>query len=265
MNTLPLQHHHDVHAQLLNYQGYTTIPDAIPADLLEAINRRFDELLETIVDTGGAHHHQSVGSLYLKRLFEKDPVFCELMDLPAVFPIVEKAVGVELRLAQGGLGHVLAAHSPAHVGWHRDGDEPVIRCTYYLRDTTTQMGPFTLVPATHHAPEGPPRWYNDAPAGEELAQGINAAPREIPGMVRIAGKAGSCLLNNTRIWHTNTPNVADQPRYVIWVLYRAATTEFKRDWGGEYDFDETFALSQSNPIRHRLCGGVNMNASGEKP
>ncbi len=38
-------------------------------------------------------------------------------------------------------------------------------------------------------------------------------------MVRITGKAGSCLINNTEIWHTNTPNTTDRPRKLIMLLY----------------------------------------------
>ncbi len=54
-----------------------------------------------------------------------------------------------------------------------------------------------------------------------------ARTRELPGMSRMAGPAGACLINNTNIWHTNTPNDTDQPRRVIWLLYKPSHDEMK--------------------------------------
>lgn len=43
-------------------------------------------------------------------------------------------------------------------------------------------------------------------------------------MVLASGNAGDCPINDTSIYHTNTPNLSDRVRKVIWALYAGALT-----------------------------------------
>ena len=80
-------------------------------------------------------------------------------------------------------------------------------------------------------------------------------------MVRVTGKAGSCLINSTEIWHTNTPNTADQPRKLIMVLYKHA---WMKQWEDGYDVTPSFAQRQTTPLRRQLCGLVNWHRGDGK-
>ena len=72
------------------------------------------------------------------------------------------------------------------------------------------------------------------------------------GQIGITGPAGSCLINNTEIWHTNTPNCGDLPRCLIMILYKHA---WMKQWQEGYETTAEFAARQTEPLRRQLCGG----------
>ena len=47
-------------------------------------------------------------------------------------------------------------------------------------------------------------------------------------MVLATGKAGDCMINNTSIYHTNTPNRSERVRKIIWALFAGSKTPV---WG----------------------------------
>ena len=69
--------------------------------------------------------------------------------------------------------------------------------------------------------------------------------------LRITGKAGDCLINDTEIWHTNTPNRSDQPRKLAMIMYKHA---WMRMWEEGYEITPAFAGGQTDPVRRQLCG-----------
>ncbi len=71
-------------------------------------------------------------------------------------------------------------------------------------------------------------------------------------MVRMTGPAGTCLVNNTNIWHTNTPNDVERPRRVIWLLYKPSSMEFPGH--DEMKSTPAYLARQTNPKRRALMG-----------
>jgi hypothetical protein len=76
----------------------------------------------------------------------------------------------------------------------------------------------------------------------------------------MTGPAGSCLINNTEIWHTNTPNRADHERRLIMILYEHAR---KKPWQEGYDISAAFAAQQRDPLRRQLCGCLSWHKGEE--
>ena len=250
MNTPALARHAAGSPELLTQvrgDGYVVIPGAIPAVLLAQIRERWDALFASdAAETRAQGRHIEV-----KRILERDPVIAALMDLPTVFPLARNLIGADVTLASGGEGDCRPPRTPAHIGWHSDFqwmvDVPYprqnswVRCTYLIEDVAEDMGPFTLLPGTHRS-DGPPPADCNGPDGQ---------PRELPGMVRITGRGGDCLVNDTEIWHTATPNRSDRPRKLVMVLYKHA---WMRPWDDGYAITSAFAEVQTDPLRRQLCG-----------
>jgi hypothetical protein len=227
--------------QNLQHQGFTLIRGALKPPLLDRLRARFDDLLQRQAQQPARGAAKAGVTIELVRLFEVDPLFEALMDLPGIIELADRYVNGDVTLAQGGLGHVLLPHAPAHCGWHRDNG-PWLRCTYLIDDVSEEQGPFTLLPGTHRA-GNPPSWFNNG----------DGQPRDVPGMLPIVGAAGDCLLNDTCIWHTNTPNRTARPRKVIWVVYKPLKDA---QWSGHdrlYCFTSEFAQRQTTERRRMLC------------
>jgi hypothetical protein len=248
---------------LIQRDGYVLMENAVAPGQVRELSAVYDQQL--------ALHPPAPGAIRLevKRILEQDPVFEPLMDLPTVFPVARAIIGADIELASSGeLDHKLPC-TPAYISWHNDFqwmvDVPYprqnfwIRCTYFLSEVTEQMGPFTLLPGSHTADRACPR---------ELT-GADRQPRVIDGQVPITGPAGSCLINNTEIWHTNTPNRSDLPRRLIMILYKHA---WMKQWQEGYETTPAFAARQTDPIRRQLTGNLvwhhgesHFPAAGQRP
>ena len=232
---------------LVRRDGYVLMRDALAPAQVSDLSRAYDRQLEA--------HPPAPGALRVEvpRILERDPAFEPLMDLPTVFPVARALIGADVELASGGeLDHKLP-RTPAYIAWHGDfqwmQDVPFprqnfwIRCTYFLGDVEEDTGPFTLLPGTHLADHACPADMNQA----------NGQPKVVPGQVGVTGPAGSCLINNTEIWHTNSPLTGDHPRRLIMLMYKHA---WMKPWQDGYAISPEFAARQSDPLRRQLTGNI---------
>lgn len=230
---------------LMERDGYVVMENALTPEQLATVKAAYDEQLANNYDPAAKR-------IELKRILESDERFEFLMDLPPVFRLARALIGADLELASSGeLDHKMP-RTPAHISWHNDFMWMVnvpyprqnfwIRCTYFMTDVTDDMGPFTLLPGSHRKGHAPP----------PECSGADGQPRELEGMVRITGPAGSCLINNTEIWHSNMPNISDRPRPLIMVLYKHA---WMKQWQEGYETTAEFAARQTDLVRRQLCRG----------
>ena len=143
-------------------------------------------------------------------------------------------------LLSSGMGNYRAPNSPAATLWHRDGG-PYMRLTIYLDDVTEGVGPTAVVPGSHKDPNRPPPWANH-----------DGQPRALPGMVPLPAPAGTCLINDTNIWHTAMPNRTSRPRRLVWVVYKWSTQVY--DVRPEWHHSPEFVARQTDPMRRVLLG-----------
>jgi ectoine hydroxylase len=230
--------------ELMQRDGYVLMENSLSPAQVAEMSAAYDVQLALYPPREGALRVE------VKRILERNSVFEALMDLPAVFSVARALIGADIELASSGeLDHKLP-HTRAYIGWHNDFLWMVnvpyprqnfwVRCTYFLSDVTDEMGPFTLLPGTHRASHACPQEYNEA-----------GQPQSIDSRIGITGPAGSCLINNTEIWHTNTPNRSDRPRRLIMILYKHA---WMKQWQDGYETTPEFAARQTDPIRRQLCG-----------
>jgi ectoine hydroxylase len=232
---------------LLQRDGYVLMENALTLAQVAELSAAYDQQLALHPPAPGASRVE------VKRILEQGLPFEQLMDLPTVFPVARAMIGADIELASSGeLDHKLP-RTPAYISWHNDFQWMVnvpyprqnfwIRCTYFLTEVTEPMGPFTLLPGSHRADHACPGDFT----------GPNGQPRVIEGQVPITGAAGSCLINNTEIWHTNTPNRSDLPRRLIMILYKHA---WMKQWQEGYETTPEFAAHQTDPLRRQLTGNV---------
>jgi hypothetical protein len=93
----------------------------------------------------------------------------------------------------------------------------------YLTDTSAEQGAFTVVPGFHQKIE---TWLTELPAdinprGEILYQ-LGPEP--------VAAHAGDFIIWHHALPHAASPNKATKPRYVQYMNYAPAITDFQRDW-----------------------------------
>lgn len=220
---------HQLEIQILNLKnlGYTMVRGAIPPDMLKEIQNAFDKKMNEQIARMGRDFRNTFNRFDLIPLWQ-EPSFRQLVNLPKIMPIVrgymERYWGDEPVVFGAGHGHCLFENSPAHQAWHNDArvnkkasdmTPPIyIRLTFLIEDVEEDMGPTALLPGTHGTHVNSPPWFT-APDGQ---------PRQVPEMVLASGKAGDCLINDTSIYHTNTPNLSNRVRKVIWALYAGART-----------------------------------------
>lgn len=227
--------------------GYVLMEDALTPSQVDEFSRAFDIQLEQHQPEPGATRVE------VSRILERDPVFETLMDLPTTFPVARAVLGADIELASGGELDYKLPRTPAYIAWHNDfqwmTDVPYprqnfwVRCTYFLSDVREETGPFTLLPGTHLKNHVCPPEMNEA----------SGQPKFMAGQIGITGRAGSCLINNTEIWHTNSPLTGNLPRRLIMILYKHA---WMKQWQQGYETTPEFASRQTDPVRQQLTGGI---------
>lgn len=227
----------EAHLHRLDFMGYTFVENALPKDLVARLVRSMDELLPThgALPSGA---RPDTPSRDINRVWEFDPLFADLMDWPSVFPIAERYMKGDITLLGTSIANFMPRRSPARVPWHVDGR--YVRLTYYLTDVTLHGGPTAVLPGSHKSPQGPPKWFNTD----------DGYPRQIPGAVPVVVPAGTCMINNTMLWHSSTPNDSDADRKLVWIVFKTAAQELT----GFPELRSTpeFIHRQTMPLRRRL-------------
>lgn len=202
------------HLVELESMGFTIIDDALPPPLLARLKENQLQVVDRVRSSKEPERHSwespKEGVVDAFRLYAMDDAYEQLLTLPKVFPIIDRAIR-EGRGRPGHAGgprlyHEMMQHHPAGTeggqGWHRDGD--LLRCTFTLNDLPpSPIGGGTVVlPGSH-------RGGMDEPAGR-LADSYGAvlnsesikAKQRMPSNMSQTGPAGSCMVNWTMLWHS---------------------------------------------------------------
>ena len=115
---------------------------------------------------------------------------------------------------------------------------------YYPQDTPVERGPTGIVPGSHY--------YNGHPSAE--------VGEELP----LWGEAGSLTIVHYDLWHRATPNVVEQPRYMVKFLFVRVEEPTAPTWEGEgaaWDTDNPMWNSVWN--WHRGAAPANGGVEGD--
>jgi hypothetical protein len=228
--------------------GFLEVPGALPPAMVERLLAVVDRLYEQGLREQGlskANHWER------RNCLPADPLFLELIDWPATFPLVLDLMNWNIHLITSHL--IVRAPSPPDVdaawkasGWHRDGgtaaaemQEPhpliLMKVAYWLTDLSEPgRGAIRFVPGSNR--------LTGRPAQAE--GGVDPY-----GAIELRAKAGDAVIFEQRLWHAVGPNTSGIARKSLFFGYGYR-------WLRPMDYvtmpEEL--LAHCDPIRRQLLG-----------
>jgi ectoine hydroxylase len=180
------------------------------------------------------------------------PELLELIDLEPVLMLVSYLMGYNIQICntqafiKPGFPPGTTMEQQGSFGWHTDmqrnaeainGVLPrfTTRAGFFLTDLSQpNMGSVKIVPSSHRY-AGKPPW--------------NSATNEPYGMLELTMEAGSLLILDNRVWHSQCLNYSPKPRINIY-------TEYSWRWMRPIDHDVygDDLLKGADPVRRQLLG-----------
>lgn len=191
--------------------GYLVLPDAIPDDLLDKLNRRIDQLFAQEAEVAGAEFKQEPGARRLANLVNKGQVFQRAISHPPVLRYVEhvladfKLSSLNVRSVQP-LGTI---RQPLHADMAAIPDQRgfwVCNTLWMLQDITPENGALRVVPGTHRSGQLPQDAIEDPIAAH-------------PDQTLVIGAAGTVVVFNAHLWHGGMENRSSTPRRAMHAFY----------------------------------------------
>ena len=189
----------------LDEQGYLPLPGILSDAQVEALRRRYDELVAEEGDKAGTEVHQEAGTNRLADLVNKGEIFEVCFTHPKVLAAIRHVLGPELKLSS--LNGRAALPGQGLQGLHADwgeavapGDFQVCNSIWLLCDFTEENGATRVVPGSHNSGKHPKDALEDP-----------TAPH--PDEVVLTAPAGTVVIFNSHTWHGGTLNRSAAPRY----------------------------------------------------
>jgi len=226
--------------------GVIVVPEVVGPELMAALRAKIAELVAAAA--GVAEHNDvydlepghSPGAPRVRRIKTPhlvDPLFLEIVRLPAVIDILKKLIGPNLRL-HGSKLNMKSARYGSPVEWHQDWafyphtNDDILAIGLLLDDTDLSNGPMLVSPGTHQA-----EVWNHHGADGRFAGMID--PDLIQAEVKRArpcmGKAGGMSFHHVRALHGSALNTSERQRNLL--LFEIADSDA---WplAGVKDFEE---------------------------
>jgi ectoine hydroxylase-related dioxygenase (phytanoyl-CoA dioxygenase family) len=198
--------------------GFLIIEDALAADQLSRVQAAYERVIAPFVDEWEAS--AATGGHDVPRALEKEEALLELIENPRVVPLLSQVVGEDVQIRQVQTRYI-PGNQPrdatvGYTGWHRDKpnyhnaatqQSLWLKVFYYFYDVAEDGGPTAIVPRTHTSSLHP-RNLDPPPLAIEM-----------PGHVKVACKAGTALLFDTRVWHCAMPNFTPDARRCMILNY----------------------------------------------
>ena len=182
----------------IEVEGYVLIPDLLSASQISEIKAQVATLETKGMDY--SEHQRTAGDVMFL-----GGELTELAAHPVTIPFLRTLLGDDIICIKG--DYTLS--KPGHPGMaiHTDrGPAVMVRVLYYLNDLTPERSPFRVIPHSHlslHAEANPYKRY-----------------QQHPDEVMVMAKAGSAILINHRVFHSNYPNRSDQDREMVAYAFR---------------------------------------------
>lgn len=230
-------------------KGFMLIENALTADELRAVRAaatRAEERWRADTSLPG------IRSENLEEVIapiEYHDTLLQLLWHPRVFPLVRQALGDDVMMIDNSY-YITPSHTArTHAGWHHDvGVRGVyhpqsvlmVKVFYLLSDVHADSGGTAMIPGSHRLPM-------------DFVYPQVDDPKDMPGSVQMAGKAGTAYMFNGRIYHAAVRNESDNPRRVLIFNYGHL---WMRQWS-QYEPSQRLldeARASGDPVRMQLLG-----------
>ncbi len=199
-------------------QGFVHLKSAIPDDILQKAKRAFDVASQRHFEDWKREALNGTGEsrfFDIPDILDQDDVFIDLVDLPAIFPLLTEIVGDDIqlnhtsaRLFYPGPTFTSPFHSDlAHVlGFsHAHTLNFLVKVHYFVEDLSEDRGCLAFIPGSHRYPANHPK-----------PKHLNA---DSACVVKVVPKAGDAVLFNTHVLHMALDNTSDTVRKSIIYAY----------------------------------------------
>ncbi len=241
---------------LFDLQGYLVLENALtPAEVThyrDAVYRLCHERA-TGAEQWNAHG-EPTKTIRIPRPIERDPAFLEIIDHPAVFPILQTLMGEHLILIDNDVE--LSPHHLNRNGWHRgcpmNGYSfehgnfhcTMVKCIWYLTDIRKGQNATRIIPGSHKSLIATPPTDSDD---------------HLPGEVELEVNAGSVLIFSEVCLHAGNRNPSDKTRVNMYYNYGPSWVQ---PWEGYRASPELVA--QTSGVRRQLLGGGRIYSNTEE-
>jgi ectoine hydroxylase len=239
-------------AERLRADGFVSVPGALEpaavARLASALDRVYDEEVSSERLRAGEPMHL-LGEL------GRDEAFLELLDHPAVFPLIWGELGWNIHLYHCHLDVTPPQTAPrlrSTWGWHQDGgrqnleleSDPrprmSLKVAFWLSDVTVPgCGNMLVVPGSHSS--------NTLPRPDHPELGYDLPDGAVP----VLASPGDALVFDRRLWHSRSDNLSDLTRRVVFLAYSFRWVRPRDAFGIDMASARFRALS---PVRRQLLG-----------
>ena len=229
----------DEQHSFLDTQGYLMVPGALEGGLLGRVQETFYRVEE---ETRQAWKESCLRppefrpyglgptAHVVEPIVTRADIFLDLLEYPLTVSTLLAFLGPDIQMLDNAL-HVKPAGTRTHTRWHRDtavGGYPArgwseeecrewerikaceIPCSklkvfFFVDDIDAKTGPFSVVPGTHKLA------VDQVPQYDPLT--------DMPGHIKLVGKAGSALIWHAAIWHTAMDNTGSRARRMLLYNY----------------------------------------------
>ena len=220
----------------LDQVGFAMIEDALDVAELASLTDAVDDF----------HRRRGGGTLHELGFLGADERFAEVVDHPAVLPVVVATLGWNVFMYHCHLDVHPPAREEPRWRWHQDGGRQnvelasprprlSVKVAWFLTDVTREdMAPLWVLPGSH---------LQDRL--ERPADGSVAPPGATPLLVR----AATAVVFDRRLWHARGDNTSDVTRKVLFFAYTYRWIRPRDD----LDLSASF-LAGTSPTRRQLLG-----------
>ena len=233
--------------------GYRLVPGVLTAEECAALRDAVDRVFERCAGEGPDRWQNP---FLLKRIFELDVIFEDLLTREPIIGLAEHIVGRDCRLVSNNV--IRNQPGQAIDKWHIDRipifpvsegmarhdrrwvmPAPMTNVQVMLTDVpSAEFGPSQYVPTSQYS-------GRDVPT--------ETGPISFDGRepVSVFWRAGDIVLHNLFCWHRGTPNTSDRTRYMINITYGARYIAHSFEGGNQYRVPE-HVLANADERRRRL-------------
>lgn len=246
----------------LNADGYFTVEDALPLELVVQLEQQVDAIYKTHLDAEYDPYTKKRmtphDNFFYPNFLGKDQIFINVLDWYKTFPKVWGILGWNIYSYHSHF--IITPPRPessrgngSPLGWHQDSGRVnieiessprprlSIKVVYWLSDCSEAgRGNFYVIPGSH-------LWDTfERPKDSSLPEGATA----------VCCKPGDAVFFDRRIWHARSENDSDITRKGLFYGYGYRWLRSKDDMTIPSEIFE-----QNDPIRQQLLGG-GTNANG---